>query len=478
MRGLAARRRLRVPALVRREPLLFALVGAMAVIYAVYAIWEHNHFQTDIDLAIADQAVWHYSRFEAPQITTIWPATWMLGDHFSPILVLLAPLYWVWADPRMLLAAQGLAIAASIVPVFLYARPRIGRVGAYGLAAAYASFWSISAAVGYNFHELAFSPLLVALCIFFADAKRWRPYFVSLALLLAVKENMSVVAFFLGLWLLTQREPRRAAITSAAGLVYYLVVVNLLIPLFNAGRKYGHWTYGSFGDDLPSALRTIADNPALLVHKLIDDPAKTRTVAYLVVPFLGLILWSPLLIVAVPMVLQQLLSDSSLFWSRDFHYWLTIAPILAMGAADGLRNLLRVSDVERWAPWVGAVAAAVMLYANVEIAKRFPLWRMTQPDFSLAASPPERQREQALAAVPDDASLITQVSLLPHVSERDKVYLLGNPAPTPEYVVYDPAHLAWPSPEYAQRWLDHRRSRYRQVLAAGDLVVLRLRRSP
>src|SRR6266508_3612969 len=187
---------------------------------------------TDFDLAIADQAVWHYANFQSPEITTIVPPVSMLGDHFSPILIALAPLYWIWSDPRMLLIAQALLIAASIVPVFLFARPRMGRFGAYLLSAAYTLFWGISAAVGYQFHELAFSPLLIALCILFADRRQWAAFFISLAALLLVKENMSVLAVFIGLWLISGREYRLGAITVGIGVAWYVLALNVLLPAF------------------------------------------------------------------------------------------------------------------------------------------------------------------------------------------------------------------------------------------------------
>ena len=70
-------------AVVRVEPPLLAIALLSAVGYSLYSVWEHNHFLTDFDLAIADQAVWNYSNLSSPEITTINPPVNMLGDHFS-----------------------------------------------------------------------------------------------------------------------------------------------------------------------------------------------------------------------------------------------------------------------------------------------------------------------------------------------------------------------------------------------------------
>jgi uncharacterized membrane protein len=463
-----------VPELVRTEPLLFVLAALAGLGYATYSVWEHNHFMTDFDLAIFDQAVWHYANFQSPEITTIVPSVSMLGDHFSPILIVLAPLYWIWSDPRMLLIAQAALIAASIVPVFLFARPRMGQVGAYLLAAAYALFWGISAAVGYQFHELAFSPLLVALCILFADRRQWTAFFVSLAVLLLVKESMSVLAVFIGLWLLTGRELRVGAITVAAGVIWYFLAVDVLIPAFAGGTAYTHWTYTPFGADAPSALAHIATHPASPLQELVNDPEKRRTLAYLFLPFLGLVLCSRLALLCVPLVAQQMFSASPLFWGTDFHYWLAIAPVLAMGTADGFHNLILRLDFERsLADW-GKLVAAIILLANIGLATKFPLWTMAKPGFSFSATDTDRLEQRLLEAVPTDASVTASAHLLPHLSQRSDLYLLGYPAPTTEYVIVGPDAFGWPDPAYTRSWLDRHRAVYQTVYEQDGWVVWRL----
>src|SRR5947209_6331509 len=106
-------------AFVRREPGLFGLVAVTATIDAIASIVRHVDLQSGIDVAIFDQVVWHYSRFQGP-FSSIRGEN-ILGDHFHPLVAVLAPLYWIWSDPRMLLIAQAVLVAASIVPVFVFA---------------------------------------------------------------------------------------------------------------------------------------------------------------------------------------------------------------------------------------------------------------------------------------------------------------------------------------------------------------------
>jgi len=147
----------------RREPWLLALIAVVAVLDALVAILQHVHFETGLDLSLADQAVWNYSHFHAP-ISSILGKD-ILGDHFSPLVAILTPLYWIWSDPRTLLIAQSALVGASVVPVFLFASDRLGRRAAYAVAVAYACYWPTQVGVAFDFHELAFSPLLIALVI-------------------------------------------------------------------------------------------------------------------------------------------------------------------------------------------------------------------------------------------------------------------------------------------------------------------------
>lgn len=440
--------------------------------YALYAIWEQNHFMTDLDLAVRDQAIWLYSHFQTPRITSLVPPTHVLGDHFSPINVSLTPAYWVWPDPRTLLVAQAVLIAASVVPVFVFARDRLGRVGAYLLAVAYAAFWGISAAVGYQFHDIAFAPLLVAFCVLFADRGRWTAYFCSLAALLLVQENMSVLVVFIGLWLITGGERRRGLITVAVGIAAYFLITGVLMPAFADGR-FTQWTYTSFGPDLPSSLVHIAGHPWQLVTELVDEPAKRRTLAYLFLPFLALVFGSRLVILCIPLIAQQMFSARWEFWGTDFHYWLTIAPVLAMGAADGFHNLLRRLRRDRSAARTGALVAAVILAINLGLATGYPLWTLVKPGFSLSATASDRAAERAMSQIPENASATVPAPQLPHMSGRSEIYLLGYPSPETDYVLFAPAALGWPDPAYARHWLDRHRSSYRLIYDRDGWVVWR-----
>jgi uncharacterized membrane protein len=423
--------RARLP--VRGEPMLALVVVLAGCWYAGFAVLRHEHYASGFDLGLFNQAVWHLSRLDAPAVTAkglgnLW------GDHFHPLISVLAPLYWVRADATTLLVAQGALLAASIVPVFLFARDRLGRLPAYGFAVAYAGFWAIQSGAGFEFHELAFAPLLVGLAILWGDREQWGRFYFALALLLLVKEDMGILVAFFGVWLLTRREWRRGAAVAIAGIGAYYLTTKVLIPEFGDGRDFAYWSYDGIGSDLPDALGNLVTEPWLLPETLFDDGEKARTIAYLFLPFLCLTFGSRIAVLAIPLLAERFLSSNPIYWDTSFHYSLTIAPVVAMGAAAGLANVAgRLVPESRRALAIGA--AAVVIVAANAVANHYGARTIPQlRDFD--DSPPFAAAvDGALARLPDDASVATQDTILPHVSARATAALIAPSQPRTDYVI-------------------------------------------
>ena len=106
----------------------------------------------------------------------------LLADHWSPVLALLAPLYWIHDSPATLLVAQGVLFALAIPPLWAYTRRQLGAGAAYFVCVAYALSLPVMEAVIFDFHEVAFVPVLTAVMVERFDAgdsgtassPRWR----------------------------------------------------------------------------------------------------------------------------------------------------------------------------------------------------------------------------------------------------------------------------------------------------------------
>ena len=430
-----------VSAPVLREPWIALLVVLSVAAYATYSVLNHLHFGTyAYDLGIFDQVMWHYSRFEIPETTVVGLPT-ALGDHFHPILLLLTPLYWVWSDPKALLIAQAVLIAASIVPVYSWCRDRVGRGAAHLLAAAYVMFWGVHSAVAFDFHEIAFAPVILAFMLLAIDRGNWRAFAGLLVAFLLVKENLAMLVAFVGVYLALHGERRKGAAVALLGVAWYFATTKLAIPWFGGGREFRHFRYQQFGSDLPGALWYMATHPWTMITVFFDQPAKVYTLGLIFLPFLGLVLLSPLAILLVPLLAERMYSTNPFLWGTSAHYSLILAPILVMGAADGLARLPRLKAVRLRprlrllrAPRLALGAATVILVLNVWASSAFPLRAMLSSNF-YATWPEDRIEEQMVDLVPPGASVAAQSHFVPHLSQRKLVFQLGPGRPTAEYLV-------------------------------------------
>src|SRR5579859_3212250 len=111
---------------------VWALTAGAAMVYCLQALLDYRRFLTStFDLVIFDQGVRGYAHFHAPVSIARGIADGegahfpLLADHWSPMLALLAPLYWIHGSPATLLVAQGVLFALAIPPLWIYTRRRL-----------------------------------------------------------------------------------------------------------------------------------------------------------------------------------------------------------------------------------------------------------------------------------------------------------------------------------------------------------------
>ncbi|MDQ3631380.1 MAG: DUF2079 domain-containing protein, partial [Actinomycetota bacterium] len=281
--------------------------------YAVLGVARHRTFgSTGFDLGLFDQVLWHVGRLERPA-SSLKGLGWILGDHLSPALVLFAPAGWLGVEG--LIAAQALAVCLAAFPIAAFARSRVGERGALALGGAYLLFGGVQEALLFDVHEVALAPLPIALAVLWTDRGQLGRASAAVLFLLLVKEDLALLVIAFGALLAVRGHRRLGAALAAAGAVWFVLALGVVIPAFSQGAGYA---YGQ---------------PATPFEGL---GTKLRTGAYVLLAFGVVWLRSPVALLAVPLLGVRLLSAEPKHWTLEDHYTLTIAPVLALAAADAL----------------------------------------------------------------------------------------------------------------------------------------------
>ncbi|MFJ8664892.1 DUF2079 domain-containing protein [Streptomyces sp. NPDC093600] len=457
MRTIADRTVQVVPAVLRQPRgasalLPWAWAAGLCVLYATVAVRRHLLLRTTgYDLGIFEQAVRAYAELRAPVVPLRGEGFNLLGDHFHPLLAVLAPLYRLWPSPLCLLVAQAALLALAVVPLARWAGRALGRRAAHVVAAGYGLSWGIASAAAFDFHEVALAVPLLAFSLEALGRRRWGPAVAWAAPLLLVKEDLGLTFAAIGVYIAIKGPRRLGVATAVAGLLGSLVEIALLLPAFNPGGGYAHG--GNLSDGYGSLLSTLAHAP---LDALRPD-IKAMTLVLVFAPSALLALRSPLSLIAVPTLAWRMLSENGFHWGTAFHYSAVLMPVVLAGLIDAL-TVWRRADHPLAARHIRASLATVLAVTAVMIPS-FPLAQLAQRA-TWRTTPHIEAARTLLARIPDGATVAASNRLVPQLTSRctvvvfptfpvdSKLYRYDRkhlPAPTAEWILHDArAPEAWP----------------------------------
>ncbi|MFD7665102.1 DUF2079 domain-containing protein [Streptomyces sp. NPDC059788] len=470
-------------------PLLcFAVTCALGL-----QVW-HTAGLGGFDLGIFDQGVRSYAHFELPRSEIknfhheFPPAVSLLGDHFSPILALLAPLYWLWDDPRTLILAQGALFAAGVPVVrrialrcFAHAVPAVRARAALLAAISYAVGWPLLVAARNGFHEVAFAVPLTLLMLERGLARRYAAVGVCAVLLCLTKEDLGLVVGAYGavlLWRNRRGGRRGGRLTGVAllalGPAIAALTIGVLIPAMGGPRQY-YWSYGELGGSFGGLAWRALTDPGAFLAVAFGTPVRAGLILWLLATLLFLPLGSTTTLCAVPLIAERVLSDNPNHWSVIHHYDAFVWPLLLTAAVETAARLHRAAQrkgaAHRRNAAVGLVLAATL---NAAIACFFGLGTLFSPQH-WAPSARARHLIEAAGRIPDGALVEADNNVAVRLTARTRTVILDGAPRGADYVVLQTAEATFPFTAPAQ--LRQRQELllahgYRRIWSQGNTTLL------
>ncbi len=386
--------------------LLIFWVVALSILYATLSVARHNRFQSGgFDLGLYDQAVWQYSQF-------IWPYNtvkerFILGDHLSLTLPLVAPLFWIWEDARILLIFQAVWVSLSVLAVYKLALLRkFSPFISFCVSFVYSLFYGIQYGIFFDFHPVLLAVGLIPWMLYFLESKNTKLFVLCAILLVLTQENMGLTLAGIGFVYFFQKPFRKTAIVCVIGGIASSIAAAKIIAIISpTGFQY---------------TPQLTLNPILFVQDLFNAPEKQTAWLYTMSAFSFLPIFSPGAMLAIVSDLAQYYTTGPEFarmWSPLMHHRASLAPFVLLGALDAL-TLFRKRKFR-----VELIAVFLILSALAQqYIFHYPLNKLSKAEFWRVESWMQDNREM-ISTIPGDISIATQQSLVPHLSHRKEIYI-------------------------------------------------------
>ncbi|MGH3303452.1 MAG: DUF2079 domain-containing protein, partial [Streptosporangiaceae bacterium] len=440
------------------------IAAGVVAVYTVISVFRYlRRDPTSWDLGIFTEYVKQYAHLKAPIVDIKAARFDLLGDHFHPIVALIAPFFRLFPTSITLLVAQALLAGVSVLPVSQLGRELLGNASGRSIAAAYGLSWGLQQMANYDFHEIAFAVPLLAFSLSAVVRGRTKAAVLWAIPLVFVKEDQGFTVLAIGLILAFGYRRRGAGLLLECwGLLWSLLAITVIIPHFNPQHSYHYWTEAGAFSPVGGHLSVGA------LWSTLSDGAATKlpTLALILLPTAFIALRSPVILAALPSLVLRAINTNPSYWGTAWHYNATVMPIIFIAAIDAMARIRArrrggvgqpagpgepvVASPAAGAGWprsrlIAALESAAERYgvaAMVAIcaalAFQFPLSSLWTPaTYSLGRHVAAENR--AMALVPDGASVSTDLDLLAPLASRTDTYWLGKASTNPatRYVVFD-----------------------------------------
>ncbi|MFC5317151.1 DUF2079 domain-containing protein [Brachybacterium alimentarium] len=424
----------RTTALVRRlVPTLLAVIASLA--YGMQGTQQFRHLVAKSwDLGIFTQLARDYGELRAPIVPIKGDDVNLLGDHFHPILALLAPVWWVWPSGEALLWTQALLLGVSAIPLTRLAIDRLGPALGSLAGGAYVVSFGLQAAASVQFHEIAFAVPLLALSLTALLRGRVLPAILWAAPLVLVKEDLGLTVAMLGVVIALRHRAHRAEGIGLAGwgAGWFLLSTFVILPLLNTAGQY------DYTDNLGSPL------------EVLWPPAKWILVLMLLLAAGVIGARSPLILLLLPTLAWRFAGTVDFYWSWGWHYDALLMPIVLAAMLDALGDR-RTGRATAWArrdapipvARIRVTAVAASAAVTLMLGGAMPVLDVVRPDQwepTWRAEP----AASALEAVPDGDVLAVDITLMAHaVPDHDVQWIHGPNQRVPDCVLSDDYAFSW-----------------------------------
>ncbi len=431
--------------------LLDYLVMGIAISYSIgfslLSIYRYNNFMSYTDLGTSVQALHTtvsrggllYTNFEAYNTMVREGCAYFgsyLGVHFTPILLLMAPVFALWPTAETLLVIKSIGIGLSVIPAYYLAKDFLSAKNAFLATLLYVLYPGLHTLTLADFQVLAFFPLLMLLAIYFLRRRNYLLYYPLLVLSLMTSEFMSVlIASYMIIELITSKNMDKHSrvhliITLLIAGVWF-VIANSIMSMFKP-QQLSSWNTVIRGGVIQALNYGLLEKMAFLLMMFL--------------PFGFLSLQSPYILSLIPFIGATLTASSFGSFQFGWHYAGYFMPFLYIAMLDAVSKSRKKIHLEKTGDF-GKKFIAACFIVSIALSPLNPLTIGNLTGIAYTPKPFDDEHSRfihdTIELIPPEATVLAQTPISQHLAARSNTYIYVPDVDVYniEYIVADFTHI-------------------------------------
>lgn len=434
--------------------------------FSTLAILKHKSFySTGLDLGIYDQTVYGYSKGKMYDSIMGFH---VLGDHIELILFLIAPLYLIFKTPITLIIIQSILISIGAFVLYILSKKILkSEIAAFIMCLVYLVHPAIQYVILFDFHPTVLPLPFIFLAIYSLIQKNYKTLMLSLFFIAICKEYFPLILIPFGIFLffidikkdkeltkfkkissdsLFSKERVYGFVILLIGISWFLINLEVLIPLFHKGEYFYFTANSYFGTTLGEIAKTVLLNPINLFTYIFT----LNKLAFLIlfsssIFFMLFALLAPeYIFLGITEIAILLLYEKNSLSEIVYHHQIPFLAIILAATVIGIKRLSKFFKSRKTSKsMVIACSLGILttsILANVFFGPFTILYDIN--DFN-PNKPYVHTGNKILSMIPENASVTAPNWVMPHLTRREKIYRLRRFArdeagvPNADYVVID-----------------------------------------
>lgn len=404
------------------------LYGLGASLVSLHRYWQYNAFW--YDFGIFDTTIWKLSRLHLPTVAQLAPPVGKIvwADHLNPSAIFLAPIYFLSDKAEIMFIAQVLAVSLSALVAYRislrFVKNSLVRLALIG---SYLGFVGMQNALYTDVHNIVFTLLPFMGVLWALYEKKWRLYWVFLAITVGFQESMAAVATMLGVFLLLRKDRniKMGLCTVVFGIVYGFVAMKIAIPFLNGG-------YYAYQPDVPHVWYE------WVTRFIFPADLKFRTIVLTLATFgfLPIATFSTLPLFIEHFFERFVLNAAATRWDLGFHYNALLSPVMFLAVVEFIIHFQKKKIAGRILP-LWAFGTLCMVFILHRFILHGPLLLATHPAF-YQQTKTMKFLDNFVNEIPPTGLLMTQNNIAAHFTHRETILLrLGYEIIHPDVIALD-----------------------------------------